>query len=203
MSDAFNVLMVGVGGQGIVLASDILAEAALADGLDVKKSEIHGMAVRGGPVFSHVRFGKKVHAPVISAGEADVIFALERMEVLRWCEWGGPDCTVCYLDETILPTGETVYPEGISGEIDRLFSRVVRIDPRGLKQAGISKKAENTALLGSLSTVVPLSLDSLLYALKQRCPKDSIPLNLQAFEKGLELARIAVPERSQEGLHVE
>ena len=203
MPDVFNVLMVGVGGQGIVLASDILAEAALADGLDVKKSEIHGMAVRGGPVFSHVRFGQKVHAPVISAGEANVIFALERMEVLRWCEWGAPKCTVCYLDETILPTGETAYPEGVSAEIARLFSEVLCIDPRRLKQAGISKKVENTALLGALSTVIPLSRESLLLALEHRCPQGSFPLNLQAFETGLKLAQACASGETEEGSHVE
>ena len=86
----FNVLMVGVGGQGIILASDILAEAAMLAGLDAKKSEVHGMSQRGGPVFSHVRFGRAVHSPVIGRGEADVLYSLERMELLRWAAWARP-----------------------------------------------------------------------------------------------------------------
>ena len=189
MSDIFNVLMAGVGGQGIVLASDVLAKAALLDGLDVKKSEIHGMAVRGGPVFSHVRFGTRIFSPVISKGEADVLFVLERMEVLRWAAWASPRCSVCYLDETILPAGEDTYPSGVAEEIDRLFSRGVRIDPKHLKAAGISKKVENTVLLGALSTLVPLRRESLLAALEMRCPKDSVPQNRAAFESGFSLAR--------------
>ena len=82
-----NVLMVGVGGQGIVLASDLLAEAAAIAGHDVKKSEIHGMSRRGGPVFSHVRFGERVHSAVIPEGDADLILAMEPMELLRWTSW--------------------------------------------------------------------------------------------------------------------
>lgn len=188
MSDIFNVLMVGVGGQGIVLASDILAEAARGEGLEVKKSEIHGMAMRGGPVFSHVRFGRRVFAPVISKGEAQVIFALESMEVLRWLEWAAPAGSVCYLSHTILPNGLEQYPAGVDGEIARHFETVLRISPAKLKEASITPQVENTALLGALSTLLPLPVETLSAAVSALCPKGTAELNGRAFETGRRLA---------------
>lgn len=113
MAEVCNVLMVGVGGQGIVLASDLLAEAALIAGLDVKKSEIHGMSQRGGPVFSHVRFSAgPVHSPTIPQGEAGVIYALERMELLRWAAWAKPDGGPATSIRTCSPPGYAAIPRG-------------------------------------------------------------------------------------------
>jgi indolepyruvate ferredoxin oxidoreductase beta subunit len=195
----FNVLMVGVGGQGIVLASDILAEAAMRQGLDVKKSEIHGMAMRGGPVFSHVRFGQKVFAPVISKGEADVIFALESMEALRWSAWANDDTTLCCLAHNILPTGVDVYPEGVCDEAARLYRTKIILDPSLLKQQISSLKVENTALLGALSTLVPLEEVSFLSALSHLCPKGTFEINRQAFDVGRQLAN----QRQKEQPNVE
>lgn len=202
MSDVFNVLMAGVGGQGIVLASDILAEAALRKGMDVKKSEIHGMAVRGGPVFSHVRFGERVHAPVISEGEADILFALESMEVLRWAKWASEDCVACYLSHNISPEGADAYPEGVEEEIARLFKKVVKIEPATLKQRLSSLKVENTALLGALSALTPIEEAHFLEALSKLSPEGTFELNQRAFEVGKELA--AQPcQKKQESEHVE
>ena len=113
-----NVLMVGVGGQGIVLASDILAEAAAIAGHDVKKSEIHGMSRRGGPVFSHVRFGARVHSAVIPEGAAAVVLAMEPMELLRWAPWAAPGASACYLSTPILPVGVEEYPDDLEAEIE-------------------------------------------------------------------------------------
>jgi indolepyruvate ferredoxin oxidoreductase beta subunit len=180
----FNVLMVGVGGQGIVLASDILAEAAMMEGLDVKKSEIHGMAMRGGPVFSHVRFGRKVFAPVISKGAADIIFALESMEALRFAEWAKDDAVLCCLAHNILPTGVDTYPTDVMEEIDRLYRAKVILNPSTLKQKISSSKVENSALLGALSTLVPLKEDSFLTAMAHLSPKGTFEINRRAFEVG-------------------
>ena len=119
MPEVFNVLMVGVGGQGTVLASDILAEAAMNAGLDVKKSEIHGMSQRGGPVFAHVRFGEHVDSPVIGQGEADVLYSLERMELLEI-------------------TAVTQPPVAGSREQRRLFEFALRVS---LKQPGAPASA--------------------------------------------------------------
>lgn len=188
MSDPFNVLMVGVGGQGVVLASDILAEAALHAGLDVKKSEIHGMSQRGGAVFSHVRFGGRVHSPMIPKGEADVLYALERMELLRWAEWAKPGAVACYLALDTLPQGVAAYPAGIDTEIARLFDIVVRIDPRAIR-ARTSPKVKNTVLLGAVSLFVPdIGLESYQAVIPGLCPDGTAEVNWEGFRIGRQLA---------------
>lgn len=187
MSPVFNVLMVGVGGQGIVLASDILAEAAALAGHDVKKSEIHGMSRRGGPVFSHVRFGEKVHSAVIDEGCADVILAMEPMELLRWAPWARSGADACYLDQPLLPVGVAEYPPNLAEEIDRLFSRVVCVELGAIRRS-VPAKARNTALLGAASVFFPLGEDHLRRAVEALAPRGSAETNLTAFEAGRSLA---------------
>ncbi len=188
MSGVFNVMMVGVGGQGIVLASDILAEAAALSGQDVKKSEIHGMSRRGGPVFSHVRFGERVYSPVIDNGKADVIVAMEPMELIRWAPWARLGADACYLDAPIMPVGVTEYPPELGSEIMRLFSRVVRIEPSIIGRS-VQPKMHNTVLLGAASLLFPLPEDSFRQALEIASPKGSFDTNLAAFEIGLSMAK--------------
>jgi len=190
-SDVYNVLMVGVGGQGIILASDILAEAAMLAGLDAKKSEVHGMSQRGGPVFSHVRFGREVHSPVIGKGEADVIYALERMELLRWSEWARPGATAIYADTDMFPTNIAAYPSGIDDEIAARFGRVVRFDMRELRSR-INPKAKNTVLLGAVSVLAPLPLDAYAPAIEALVPAGTAPANLAGFEVGRRIAADAL-----------
>lgn len=187
MSDVFNVLMVGVGGQGIVLASDIVAEAAALAGLDAKKSEIHGMSRRGGPVFSHVRFGERVYAPVIDHGQAHVILAMEPMELLRWSAWARPDAAACYLAEPILPVGVSEYPEGVDAEIERLFERVVRVELGAIRRS-VPLKVRNTALLGAASVFFPLAPEYLQQALQALSPRGTFEANQAAFDTGRALA---------------
>jgi indolepyruvate ferredoxin oxidoreductase beta subunit len=187
MGEPVNVLMVGVGGQGVVLASDILAEAALRAGLDVKKSEIHGMSQRGGAVFSHVRFGERVHSPVIPKGEADVLYALERMELLRWAEWARPGAVACYLAQDTLPTGVSAYPPGIDEEIRRLFGTVVRVDPRAIRDR-ISPKVKNTVLVGAVSLFIPIPAEACVAAIPGLCPDGTADVNLAGFEIGRAVA---------------
>lgn len=200
-SRPFNVLMVGVGGQGVVLASDILAEAALRAGLDVKKSEIHGMSQRGGAVFSHVRFGERVHSPMIPQGEADVLYALERMELLRWAEWARPGAVACYLAQSTLPAGVSSYPPGIDEEIDRLFGSVVRIDPRAIRDR-VSPKVKNTVLLGAVSVFTAIPVEAFLDAIDRLSPDGTAGVNREGFRIGRDLAgaRTTAP---QEATHVE
>jgi len=188
VSAVFNVLMVGVGGQGIVLASDILAEAAALAGQDVKKSEIHGMSRRGGPVFSHVRFGEQVFAPVIDEGQADVILSMEPMELLRWSRWARPGAAACYLAEPILPVGVAEYPEGVEAEIARLFNQVVRVELAAIRRS-VPLKVRNTALLGAASVFFPLGVEHLRQALQVMSPKGSYEANQAAFDAGRELAQ--------------
>lgn len=183
-----NVLMVGVGGQGVVLASDILSEAALRSGFDVKKSEIHGMSQRGGAVFSHVRYGDRVHSPMIPRGEADVLYALERMELLRWAAWARPGATACLLEQDTLPYGVNEYPSGLEEEIDRLFGAAVRIDPHAIRTR-ISPKVKNTVLLGAVSLFTPgIALDAFQSVIPGLCPDGTADVNLEAFAIGRELA---------------
>lgn len=187
MRDVYNVLMVGVGGQGIVLASDILAEAAMIAGLDSKKSEIHGMSQRGGPVFSHVRFGDVVHSPVIAQGEADVIYSLERMELLRWAAWARPTTTAIYADTDIIPATVSEYPSGIDEEIASRFAKTVRFDMRALR-AEVNPKAKNTVLLGAVSLLTPLPLDAYRDAISALVPAGTAETNLAGFEVGRRVA---------------
>lgn len=187
MPEVFNVLMVGVGGQGIVLASDILGEAAALAGHDVKKSEIHGMSRRGGPVFSHVRFGSRVYAPVIDEGKADVVLSMEPMELLRWASWARVGADACYLAEQILPVGVSEYPEHIEVEIGRRFGRVVRVEQVDLR-GKVPPKVRNTALLGAASAFIPLPADAISQALRRLSPKGSYEANQAAFDTGRQLA---------------
>ena len=189
-----NVLMVGVGGQGIILASDILAEAAMLAGLDAKKSEVHGMSQRGGPVFSHVRFGPEVHSPVIGRGEADVVYALERMELLRWAPWARPGAAAIYADTDMLPTGIAAYPADIDEEIASRFGRVVRFDMRELRSQ-INPKAKNTVLLGAVSMLTDLPLDAYAQAITALVPPGTAEANLKGFEVGRRVAASALGVR--------
>jgi len=182
-----NVLMVGVGGQGIILASDILAEAAMLAGLDAKKSEVHGMSQRGGPVFSHVRFGEAVHSPVIGKGEADVLYSLERMELLRWAGWARPGASAVYADTDMPPAGTAAYPAGLDAEIAARFGRVVRFDSRATR-AEINPKAKNVALLGAVSMLLPLPLDAYRAAIADLVPAGTQDANLAAFDAGRRIA---------------
>lgn len=188
MPDVFNVLMVGVGGQGVVLTSDVLTQAAMLAGHDAKKSEIHGMSQRGGPVFAHVRFGEKVHSPVIGQGGADILFGLERMELLRWAAWAKPDAVACYLKRDILPTGLTTYPAGLDDEIKTRFARVVSFDSKVLRPRRISPKVVGTVLLGAASAFMPLPTEVFPPALEALVPDGTYEMNLAGFDLGRELA---------------
>jgi indolepyruvate ferredoxin oxidoreductase, beta subunit len=193
VSEVFNVLMVGVGGQGIVLASDILAEAAALAGLDVKKSEIHGMSRRGGPVFSHVRFGEQVFAPVIDEGAADVVVAMEPMELLRWGSWARRDAAACYLAEPILPVGVAEYPAGVDAEITGRFGQVVRVELAAIRRS-VPLKVRNTALLGAASVFFPLPEEHLRQALKVMSPRGSYEANQAAYDIGRGIAAMQLRE---------
>ncbi|OGV51307.1 MAG: hypothetical protein A2017_20030 [Lentisphaerae bacterium GWF2_44_16] len=184
MDKVTNILMVGVGGQGILLSSNILSSAALRDGFDVKKSEIHGMSQRGGSVFSHIRFGSIVYSPVISRRQADIILALEEMEVLRWIDYASEDCKIIFSRERILPAGTTSYPEGVEDEIRRLCPNVYPVCPDELKKKIENVKTLNVALLGILSDFVSISDASWQSAIKEFVPAATLESNLKAFQAG-------------------
>jgi indolepyruvate ferredoxin oxidoreductase beta subunit len=187
MDKTWNILMVGVGGQGIILASDILAAAALTAGFDAKKSEIHGMSQRGGSVFSHVRFGKKIFSPVIPEGGADVLLSLELMETLRWTAFTHAGTDFIVLKERILPANTPTYPEGVEEEIMSLAPRALLLDPTSLIEKIGDKKHLNVALCGTLSGRLSLPESAWNKAVRDHVPAGTFDANWRAFGIGLSL----------------
>ncbi|MCE5270635.1 indolepyruvate oxidoreductase subunit beta [bacterium] len=187
-----NVLIVGVGGQGILLASEVVSQAALLAGLDVKKSEIHGMSQRGGTVNSHVRYGEKVLSPIIPQGQVDVLVALEKLEALRWSGYLAPDGAIVVndfrLDPVSVATGKIPYTENA---IDLLYSngrRVLVVDgvARAL-QAG-DLRSMNVVLLGALSRLLEFPAELWEKALEAQVKEKFIELNRRAFALGRDAA---------------
>jgi indolepyruvate ferredoxin oxidoreductase beta subunit len=183
----WNILMAGVGGQGIILASDIVAAAALEAGCDAKKSEIHGMSQRGGSVFSHIRFGRKVHSPVIPEGEADILLSLELMETLRWLAYAHAGTEFIVLKEKILPAYIDEYPGGVEEEIRGLAPRARFLDPADLAVKIGDKKYVNVALCGILAARLPLGEAAWEQAVAAHVPPGTAEANWRAFTIGKKL----------------
>jgi indolepyruvate ferredoxin oxidoreductase beta subunit len=183
-----NVLISGVGGQGMLTASETLALAALAEGLEVKQSEVHGVAQRGGSVVSHVRFGPRVHAPLIRCGEVDVLCAGEQLEALRYAHYVRPGGKLVLGDQTVepirLPGIEKPYPQGIPGFLTGK-GYDVRVVPalRTAVELG-EKRCANVVLLGALAACLPLSDASWETALARRFSASILELNRRAFDAG-------------------
>ncbi len=189
-NDTKSILLVGVGGQGTILASKILSEGLVRKGYDVKMSEIHGMSQRGGSVTTHVRFGSKVSSPIVPVGEADVLVAFEKVEAVRWLNYLKKDGTLVVNDFEIysLPvlTGAAVYPDGI---IEKLMAEVpkLKVLNAGAMAEEIGNiKAQNVVLLGAL--VKAMGLESLDWesVIKELVPARLLELNIAAFKAGLE-----------------
>lgn len=188
-----NILLCGVGGQGTLLASNILAETAMLAGFDVKKSEVHGMAQRGGSVVSHVRFSEKVHSPLIRKGECDLLLAFEELEALRWSEFLKPNGTVLMNTQKILPmsvsAGNGTYPEGIRDRLLKLPAQVTAVDALGKAVELGNPKCVNVVLLGMLAKRLPiLPRKTWEEVLMTRVPAKFRELNTKAFDAGWTLA---------------
>lgn len=186
-----NILLVGVGGQGILLASEILSEAFMLAGFDVKKSEIHGMSQRGGSVVSHVRFGERVFSPVVPEGEGDILFGFELLETARYLSLLRPGATVVVNDFKIPPPsvllGQAVYPDGLAEGISAAFPDTLVVDgPRLALEAG-DLRAANTVLLGAVSKRLAIPEDIWRQALEKMVPKKVLEINLKAFNLGRSL----------------
>jgi indolepyruvate ferredoxin oxidoreductase beta subunit len=190
-----NILIVGVGGQGVILASELLSEAAMSAGMDVKKSEVHGMAQRGGVVSCHVRFGKKVYSPLIPAGSADVMLAFEAAEAMRWGNHVKENGMLVVNTQQIIPTiaftKDYDYPTDPIGDVKRFNCRVIPIDGMGIAAELGNAKAVNTILLGAISGDLPISLDIWEKVIRRRVPRGTEDLNLKAFNKGAEIVKSA------------
>ncbi|MDR2733635.1 MAG: indolepyruvate oxidoreductase subunit beta [Spirochaetota bacterium] len=179
-----NVLIVGVGGQGTILASDILAAAALEAGLDARKSEIHGMSQRGGSVSSHVRFSPRVFSPVIPDGEADILVALEEMEAARWLGMLKPGARLIISGTRILPVGAAEYPEGIVPALIKNGYTCTYISPEVLHARAGGMKYENVCILGLLSRLLDFPDSAWYAAIERLVPTGSFEANRAAFDAG-------------------
>jgi indolepyruvate ferredoxin oxidoreductase beta subunit len=184
MKEAVNLLLAGVGGQGILLAGDLVADLALEEGLDVKKSEVHGMAQRGGSVVGHVRFARKVHSPVIVEGQATHVVAFEMMEALRWAHMLVPGGTLIVNEQQIIPSGLLEYPAGIREKVVSRCPQAVFIDGTGLARKAGTLRAVNIVLLGALSKYLDFGEAEWERAIRRRVPEKWVSGNLQAFSLG-------------------
>lgn len=188
--ERLDMLLVGVGGQGTILASQIIGRAALAAGYDVKMSEIHGMAQRGGSVVTHVRLGKTVYSPLVAKGEADVILAFEQLEALRWLPYlrqGGTLIVNCQLvpPVTVL-AGIARCPENVSAYLYR-HARTIEVDALAKARECGNPRAANVVLLGVLAREIPIPLEMWLNAVEECVPARFRELNLAAFRAGYSL----------------
>lgn len=186
MSDTTNILIVGVGGQGTILASKILAGAAQKKGLDVKVAEIHGMSQRGGSVFTQVRYGQKVTSPVIPHGEADILLSFEKLEALRWLSYIKDNAYILVNDQQIDPmpviTGTAAYPDALAEIIGKNNTAVINGLEKAV-QAG-SVKAVNMVLLGYLSGILEFEHNTWLEVIRETVHPRYLEVNLRAFEAG-------------------
>jgi indolepyruvate ferredoxin oxidoreductase beta subunit len=186
-----NVLIAGVGGQGVILSSELLALAALADGRDVKQGEFHGVAQRGGAVFSHIRFGDRVHSPLAPRKQVDFLLALERLEALRYAHFVKPGGTVIVNDHKVEPVrmgDERPYPEeGNDFLVEKGFNVVVVKATEKAIELG-NYRAANVILLGALASHLDIPQAVWDETLEGRIPERLLELNRKAFSAGGDLA---------------
>lgn len=183
-----NLIFAGVGGQGILLASDIVCDVALLNEYDVKKSEVHGMAQRGGSVVSQVRFGEKIYSPLIPVGQADLIIAFEKLEALRYLDYLKPGGTVVLNDHRIVPQtvqlGEAEYPQNVeelcASRADLVISE--KLTDLAVRLGNI--RILNIITLGLVSNFLPFPEESWLEAIRNRVPPKYLELNLKGFGEG-------------------
>ena len=184
-----NIMIVGVGGQGTLLTSRIIGKTALEMGLDVKISEVHGMAQRGGSVVTFVRFGEKVNEPVVEEGQADVIIAFEQLGALRYAHFLKPDGTLVINDWKIAPMtvviGAKEYPQNI---IETLKSEhaVYTIDGQSIAKELGNSKVLNSVVLGYAAKFIGFDKETWLDVVSNTVPKKTIELNATAFTRGYE-----------------
>ncbi len=186
MGSVTTVALVGVGGQGTILAGDVIAKVAVAEGYDVKLSEVHGMAQRGGSVDTVVRFGEKVHAPIIDAGMADHLIAFEITEAARKLQYLSKDGRLVVNSRTIQPlpvlTGAVGPAQGVEAELQ--YEGAVFIDAEALACEAGSPRSANVVLLGAASYGLPFAEQTWRDVIAARVPPKTVEANLRAFELG-------------------
>ena len=183
-----NIMIVGVGGQGSLLASRILGNAVLLQNYDVKVSEVHGMSQRGGSVVTYVKYGESVASPVICKGEADVIMSFELLEAARWLPYLKPDGVVITNTQEINPmpvvTGAAQYPTDLVTKMQATGAKVIAADALAIAREAGSEKAVNVALIGMAAHALGIDDATLREAVRMSVPEKFLELNLKAFDLG-------------------
>lgn len=183
-----NIMIVGVGGQGSLLASKLLGHLLLTEGYDVKVSEVHGMSQRGGSVVTYVRFGEKVYSPVIDKGQADFIVSFEKLEAARYVEYLKESGRIVVNTQEIDPmpviTGAAQYPENLIEKMENLGISVDALDCLSLAQQAGSSKAVNIVLMGRLSKYFDIPVEKWQKAIEECVPEKFLELNRKAFMLG-------------------
>jgi indolepyruvate ferredoxin oxidoreductase beta subunit len=193
--DKIDFLLAGVGGQGVLTASDIVAEVGMTRGYDAKKSEVHGFSQRGGIVESHVRWGSRIAAPLAEKGTIDILVAFELLEGARWSDYLRPGGTAIVSRQRILPmtvtAGEAVYPA--EGDIEALLravaEHIIFVDALDIATRLGNPQLTNTVLLGVLSTVLDIEPQVWLSVIERRVPAKWLEANRRAFAAGREVVR--------------
>ena len=194
MGKVYSLMFAGVGGQGSLLIADTTSLAAVQAGYDVKQTEVHGVSQRGGSVETHVRFGEKVHSPLVTPGQADVVISLEKLEALRFAHFANPERGVIVVNDfEIIPASvanaENLYPHHVLEYLEDKGLRVITLPATEIaRQLGDGRMA-NVVLLGVLSTLLPISLEVWKKTLHLRIPKRFLDGNMKAFTSGREAVK--------------
>jgi indolepyruvate ferredoxin oxidoreductase beta subunit len=184
-----SILFAGVGGQGILRASDIMCMAMMEAGFDVKKSEVHGMAQRGGCVTSHVRYGTKVYSPLAETGRIETLVSFEKMEALRYLKFLSKDASIILNTEEIYPPavnrGDSEYPNDVIDFLKNHYPKVIALNAAKLAQKAGNIRAANVVLLGAVSNLMNIEKFVWESVIKTSFPQKLVKLNLDAFQMGI------------------
>ncbi len=183
-----NIMLVGVGGQGTLLASRVLGTVALKMGYDVKVSEVHGMSQRGGSVVTYVKMGEKIYSPLIEKGEADIILAFEELEALRWMEYLKEGGRMIVNEQKINPMpviiGKAKYPENILGKLKEKLGNISTINALKIAKESGNIKTVNIVLVGLMAASTEIAREVWLDAMREVIPQKLLEVNMKAFEAG-------------------
>jgi len=183
-----SVVLVGVGGQGILLASEVVARAAMRAGFDVKTNEVHGMAQRGGSVVAQIRYGRRVFSPLVPDGQAVVLGSLERIEALRYTNYLAPDGLAVVSSQAIVPvtvsSGQATYPADARERLTAAFANLVYVEAEDLARQAGTVRAANLVVVGAMSRALDLPPEAWRAAIEQSVAAKHVAANLKAFEFG-------------------
>lgn len=193
----YSILIVGVGGQGVLLASEILSEVAMTYGLDVKKSEVHGMSQRGGIVSSHIKIGEKVYSPTIEYGTTDILMAFEQAEGLRAMDWMKKDGVAIVSETKLIPAIVTSskqfsYPEDAVEKMKKKANRIISVPADKIAKELGNPRLVNTILLGVMSNYLPFPADLWVDMIKSKVKEKFVEINIEAFNRGRQIKLSAV-----------